>query len=41
MRGARRSKGGRAVLTVIEGAQMLRAVGRGDFAQAALAALEG
>ena len=33
--------GGRAVLTVIEGAQRLRAVGRGDFAQAALAALEG
>ena len=33
--------GARAVMTVIEGAQMLRAVGRGDVAQAGLAALEG
>ncbi|MEX0343137.1 MAG: TetR/AcrR family transcriptional regulator [Erythrobacter sp.] len=33
--------GARAVLTTIEGAQMLRAVGRGDVAQAGLAALEG
>jgi AcrR family transcriptional regulator len=33
--------GARAVLTAIEGAQMLRAVGRGDVAQAGLAALEG
>ena len=31
----------RAVMTVIEGAQMLRAVGRGDIAEAGLAALEG
>jgi len=33
--------GARAVLTVIEGAQMLRAVGRGDVAEAGLATLEG
>jgi len=33
--------GARAVLTVIEGAQMLRAVGCGDIAEAGLAALEG
>jgi AcrR family transcriptional regulator len=34
-------EGARAVLAVIEGAQMLRAVGRGDIGQAGLAALEG
>lgn len=33
--------GARAVLAVIEGAQMLRAVGRGDVGEAGLAALEG
>ena len=33
--------GARAVMTAIEGAQMLRAVGRGDIGQAGLAALEG
>ena len=33
--------GARAVLTAIEGAQALRAVGRGDLAEAGLAALEG
>ncbi|HCC27009.1 MAG TPA: TetR/AcrR family transcriptional regulator, partial [Erythrobacter sp.] len=33
--------GARAVLTAIEGAQALRAVGRGDIAEAGLAALEG
>lgn len=31
----------RAVLAVVEGAQMLRAVGRGDVGEAGLAALEG
>ena len=33
--------GARAVMTFIEGAQMLRAVGRGDIGEAGLAALEG
>ncbi len=33
--------GARTVLTAIEGAQALRAVGRGDIAEAGLAALEG
>ncbi|QYJ06482.1 TetR/AcrR family transcriptional regulator [Qipengyuania flava] len=33
--------GARAVLTAIEGSQMLRAVGRGDMGEAGLAALEG
>ncbi|MBX7496537.1 TetR/AcrR family transcriptional regulator [Qipengyuania sp. 6B39] len=33
--------GARVVMTAIEGAQMLRAVGRGDIGQAGLAALEG
>lgn len=36
-----RREGARAVITVIEGAQMLRAVGRGDVAEAGLAALQG
>ena len=35
------AEGARAVLTVIEGAQMLRAVGRGSIGQAGLSALEG
>ncbi|MBX7513035.1 TetR/AcrR family transcriptional regulator [Qipengyuania sp. GH38] len=34
-------KGARAVLTVIEGAQMLRAIGRDEIAKAGLFALEG
>lgn len=33
--------GARAVLAVIEGAMMLRAIGRGDIGEAGLAALEG
>lgn len=33
--------GARAVMTIIEGAQMLCAVGRGDIGEAGLAALEG
>ena len=33
--------GSRAVMTVIEGAQMLRTVGRSDVGEAGLAALEG
>jgi AcrR family transcriptional regulator len=33
--------GARAVLAVVEGAQMLRAVGRGEIGEAGLAALEG
>ena len=35
------AEGARAVLAVIEGAQMLRAVGRGAIGQAGLSALEG
>ena len=35
------AQGARAVMTAIEGAQMLRAVGRGDIGQAGLCALEG
>ena len=35
------AQGARAVMTAIEGAQMLRAVGRGEIGEAGLAALEG